>query len=220
MGILMRPEPAPKLPAYGWRGTAFVTVVCAVISGCNWFGDLRQSELSTYEEPSDGATARVRLIGSRPKVYPNSDCVSVNVANSGYPQGLKLWGPAPRTLGMPQSPDTPRNVIEVVARANVPMTISFQYARSSYTPGPAGTGAPGTNRSAHCTIARTFVPEAGADYEVRGLWFGNSACAVEVTELVTTYPHDRVLQLPTDSAPAFGCPDRSHGSPHAPSASP
>jgi hypothetical protein len=170
-------------------------------------------------EPTQGATARVRLIGERPKVYPNSGCVSTNVPDSGYPGGWKLWGLA-ASIGMPRFSDTPKDAIEVVVRAGEPATIRFQPAQSSYVPGPAGTGAPGSRRSAHCTVARTFVPEPGADYEVRGIWSGTFNCAVEVTELVATEPHGHALRMPAESKPAFGCPGDSRRSSHVPSASP
>jgi hypothetical protein len=191
-------------------------VASFTVAGCTWLREIKRSELSTYLEPVDGPTARVRLIGSRPKVYPNSDCVSVQVPGSGYPGGWRPWGLEPRSLEMPRFADTPQDAIEVIVRADVPATISFQYASSATTPGAAGTGMPSTTRSAHCTVARAFVPAAGVDYEVRATWIGNRECIVEVTELLATRPHGHVLRIPNVSMPAFGCAGESRAQPHVP----
>ena len=130
MGLLIRREPLPRLPAYGWRGSAVLTLTCALIGGCNWLGDLRNSDLSTDIESTGGATTRVHPTWLQSKTGPDKPNVSAVVTGSGCPgdEMLVLRGVS-RSLDMTHPVGTPNEAIPVVVRPNAPPAIRFQECR-------------------------------------------------------------------------------------------
>ena len=168
------------------RPTAVIMVMLTqvLLSGC-FVKSTIKSELSAYAEPTDGALAHIRLIGSRNvKVYPNSTCAACTVSGSGYPAGPQMGGQRKRDLGMPKPGSMPKHFVEMAARADEPITASFSYYSELTIPGAAGTGAPSTRRSSFCYVARSFVPQSGRNYEMTANWLSAGLCSVQVFEIV------------------------------------
>lgn len=161
-----------------------LAALCLLLAGCSWVGDTIKSELSAYAEPASGELAYIRLIGSRNvKVYPNSVCVSSAVQGSGYPAGPQMGGQRKRDMGMPKPAGLPKHYVEIAVRAGAPITAGFSFYSESFTPGVAGTGAPGTRSTSSCYAARTFVPEVGQFYEAVARGQGG-ACTIAIVRLV------------------------------------
>lgn len=162
-----------------------------------------KSELSSYKEPVAGELAHIRFIGSRNvKVYPNSDCVSYAVAGSGYPAGPQMGGQRKRDLGMPKTSDIPSHFVEIAAEADQRITASFSFYSEMQRP---AAGAPGSfeRSSSACSAARSFIPEANGNYEMRAIWRRGS-CTVEAFKLVQA-ESGAVVRQPVVSMPASSC---------------
>lgn len=186
MGVVEEPLVTPRCGKTHAKWLLTSALMLVPLGGCSAFGGFVASELSRYAEPVDGPLAHIRLIGSRNvKLYPNSDCVSIAVPGGGYPAGPQLGGQRKRDLGMPKTDDVPGHYVEAAARAGEPITAAFSFYAESYSPGVAGTGAPGTRRSASCFAAGSFVPEDGGNYEVSAKWRADG-CDVRVMRLVTS----------------------------------
>lgn len=180
-----------------------IAVLVLPLSGCFIKGVIK-SELAAYDEPQQGDVAHIRLIGSRNvKVYPNSDCVGGSVTGGGYPAGPQMGGQRKRDLGMPKPADMPRHYVEIAALADQRIAAKFSFYMESQT---AVAGRPGTvdRNSASCSVARSFIPEAGQSYEVRTDW-DREGCAVMVFRLVADGAGS-VRRLPVPSANAPACP--------------
>ncbi len=153
------------------------------LTGCASIGDQIKDEFSSYAEPKEGELAHIRLIGSRQvKVYPNSTCVNPGAPGSGYPNGWQMYGQRKRDLGMPKLPQTPRHYIEIAARAAQPITAAFSFQTSLFpqkTPWSSGGNVINVNL---CNIAYSFVPVAGAHYEVVARE-NRRVCSVDLTQL-------------------------------------
>ncbi|HET6395663.1 MAG TPA: hypothetical protein VFF91_02370 [Pseudoxanthomonas sp.] len=177
-----------------------------LLAGCSWVGNTIRSELSTYAEPTSGDMAHIRLIGSRNvKVYPNSRCVSHTVPGSGYPAGPQMGGQRTRDIGMAKAVGLPRHYVEIAAVAGQPITIGFSFYIPSYTPGLAGTGAPGRHNASSCHVARSFVPEAGGNYEVIAHWWGHYYCNARLVRLERKTDTGPWLRVNVSSAAAGYC---------------
>lgn len=165
-----------------------------IIAGC---GAIKRNV--PIQEPTDGLRARVRLMvppadGGYHGVfgYPNRTCVDLNAPGggnilSGQTIGFEkhLNG---QTIGMPiteNSQNTKDIQGEIFTVAGQPITLRFFKANSSgprIEPNLYGTGFISTyeRRDDGCIASFSFVPEAGADYEIG--FFGQ--CAYTVNQLV------------------------------------
>lgn len=88
--------------------------------------------------------------------------------------------------------------VEIVARADQPISAGFSFYAESTMLGIPGTGMPSSTRSASCYGARSFVPQADQNYEVTAGW-GND-CAVQVVQLVID-TNGVVQRMPVPSQP-------------------
>ncbi|ALR07572.1 hypothetical protein XFHB_12760 [Xylella fastidiosa] len=156
------------------------------LTGCASIGDQIKDEFSSYAEPKEGELAHIRLIGSRQvKVYPNSTCVNPGAPGSGYPNGWQMYGQRKRDLGMPKLSQTPHHYIEIAARAAQPITAAFSFQTSLFpqkTPWSSGGNVINVNL---CNIAYSFVPVAGAHYELVARE-NRRVCSVDLTQLTPT----------------------------------
>lgn len=178
-----------------------VAAACGLTSCASYI----RSELAAYAEPSDGALAHVRLVGSRNvKVYPNSTCVSAEVPGSGYPAGPQMGGQRKRDLGMPKVGVPPNHFVEVAARADQPITVNFAFYIESSLPGAAGTGMPSSRRSSSCTAALSFVPQTGQNYEVEAGW-DRRDCSAHVVQLSAADTYGSLRRLPVANQSAKLC---------------
>lgn len=133
------------------------------------------SLLQSYQEPTEGARARVRLIGNQPGMASyQCDGEEAN------PRGFAYYGGKRHDLHMPNPPEETSNLTEYYVVADKHLTVAF--ADMSLIP-PKGYqvrySGPFCN---HTSVA--FIPRPGHDYEVREN--GNGFCSASVTELVTT----------------------------------
>lgn len=168
--------------------TLFLLIATAIgTSGCV-IGTIVKSELSAYAEPTTGELAHIRLIGSRNvKVYPASTCPSVNVVGSGYPAGPQMGGQRKRDLGMPKIQVAPKHYVEIAARAGEPITAAFTVGRYQ--------GA----YQLSCSVAGTFVPQAGRNYEMVASWMGTQ-CVAQAYEIVSAGELNERRRVPTIAA--------------------
>jgi hypothetical protein len=143
-----------------------------------------------------GATARIRIDDGLPiRVYPGQICHKKSAWGRGedpkpysspetYTAVYKVVKTStPLHLGMPVTPATPPLYNEYYIEANSPVMVSVFYA----------TGVPGYKNAPTVTtscgpIYTTFMPEAGKDYEVRGVakgegLFSQKYCAAEISEV-------------------------------------
>lgn len=176
---------------------------CTLMSGC-FIKEVVKSELSSYDEPKQDGVAYLRVVGSRNvKVYPDSTCVSSGVPGSGYPAGPQMGGQRRRDLGMPKTTDVPKHFVEMAVRPGQPITAGFSFYFESQRP---AAGRPGSveRGSASCYQARSFVPEANQNYEMRAHWT-SQGCGVEVSQVLAN-ADGSVTRRPIISEPASSCP--------------
>lgn len=183
---------------------AFAGIGCStLLSGC-FIGEVVKSELSSYDEPKQDGVAYLRVVGSRNvKVYPDSTCVSSDVPGSGYPAGPQMGGQRKRDLGMPKTTDVPKHFVEMAVRPGQPITTGFSFYFESQRP---AAGRPGSveRGSTSCYQARSFVPEANQNYEMRAHWT-SQGCSVEVSQVLAN-DYGSVTRRPISSEPAGSCP--------------
>jgi hypothetical protein len=129
--------------------------------------------LQSYKEPTEGARARVRLIGNQPGMatYQCGD-------DDANPRGFAYYGGKRHDLHMPNPPKETSDLTEYYVVANKHLTISF--AGMSVIP-PKGYQVHYSGPFCNHT-AVTFIPEPGHDYEVREN--GDNFCSASVRELV------------------------------------
>lgn len=186
------------------RFLACVVLGSVGLCGCGISGFVK-SELSAYEEPAEGELAHIRLIGSRNvKVYPDSTCVQPLLPGSGYPAGPQMGGQRKRDIGMPKADPMPDHYIEIAARAGRPITATFSFHGEMSMPGMVGTGAPGSRATSGCRAAASFIPEAGAHYELATKWSFGQDCKLELRQIVTD-GEGRTRRVPVAAQPASSC---------------
>lgn len=154
-------------------------------------------------------SARIRLFGQNGmgvKYYPNSACYggdSVTVSGGFGDAFSSFLGTASNTgIGMPETPNSgkpsARNGIfskaffrEYKIAANQPLTIKLDFQSN-----------PGVRYSYCKTIAGTFMPEAGRDYEI-SLDIKDGMCVPVLNELQST--SDGVILQPVVATKAERC---------------
>lgn len=79
--------------------------VCATLGGCSLVANV--PELFRYDEPTDGARTRLRIVGDdgNTVIYPGTTCDRVNVPGFGRAARALVFGG--QDLGMPRLSDTP-----------------------------------------------------------------------------------------------------------------
>jgi hypothetical protein len=152
----------------------YVLPMMVALSGC---GALKNNV--AFEQPLEGARARVRVViptelnqyrGVR--AFPNKDCVpdlrherppgNGNVVASNYGFEANLNG---QKIGMPETPlsakkDTKQ--AEIFVTAGQPVVFRYMLPGVGGTVVRNGVSAPATG----CPMSVSFIPEAGADYEL------------------------------------------------------
>ena len=189
-------------------------IAIALVAGCS-----KESALDStgaVMDVDDGEIARLRLTGPRPMLFPGSRCFGKGVPGSGVPSDFPIGGPGTGDEGVPQSPDDPEHVAEVSVRADAPLTVSFTFSSDHSRPGPVGASVPEAQRPATCTVARSFVPDGGRDYEWVSHWYSTGECAVIIHEIAWAGADFRREPVPSDAA--FPCedldaPQKEHASP-------
>ena len=153
--------------------------------------------LPTYQEPSEGPRAKVRMIygGATAKFFPGRDCEP-----AGNDPGLDVAGarlPIPgtgRKLNMPEPP-AGRHFDEVFVRAGEPLTVRL--VRRDET----------QRGSEICaTPPFTFVPEADANYEITFTVVREfTVCESSLARLVEDQPGNYRREPMSPRAPAAAC---------------
>lgn len=160
--------------------------VCATLGGCSLVANV--PELFRYDEPTDGARTRLRIVGDdgNTVIYPGTTCDRTNVPGFGRAARALVFGG--QDLGMPRLSDTPPHPLELAVRAGQPMVVGFKAGAVTNPPCPK---APPGYRSVcsapvghgpTCITTRSFVPESGVDYEAH-LDFGPGRCRLDVYAL-------------------------------------
>lgn len=149
------------------------------------------SLLQSYKEPTDGARARVRLIGNQPAMatYQCGD-------EEANPRGFAYYGGKRHDLHMPNPPKETSDLTEYSVVADKHLTVTF--ADVSMIP-PKGYQVRYSGPFCNQTSV-AFIPKPGHDYEVREN--GDRFCSASVRELVTS-ASGAVQYVPV---PATPCP--------------
>lgn len=168
----------------------YMVVFMTLLSGCS---ALRSNV--ALEQPKEGPRARVRVITPSVfneyrgvRAYPNQACIADNKApGNGNVVGTQFGFEKSLTgqkLGMPESASSVKednNQAEVFVAANQPIT--FKYLKPDSASVTVIAGFKSTVRLPGCIAAVSFIPEAGADYE---LVFGDDSskgCGYSSTRL-------------------------------------
>lgn len=131
------------------------------------------SLLQSYKEPTEGARARVRLIGNQPNMSTyQCDGEDAN------PSGFAYYGGKRRDLHMPNPPKETSDLTEYYVVADKHLSVSF--GDVSMVP-PKGYQVRYSGKFCSYTSV-AFIPKPGHDYEVRE--HGDGFCAASVMELV------------------------------------
>lgn len=140
-------------------------VMLVLLTGCSVF--------QSYKEPTEGARARVRLIGNQPGLatYQCGD-------EEANPRGFAYYGGKRHDLHMPNPPKETSDLTEYYVVADKHLTVSF--GDVSLIP-PKGYQVRYSGQFCNYTTV-AFIPKPGHDYEVRE--HGNGFCSAAVTELV------------------------------------
>jgi hypothetical protein len=181
---------------------ALMLAVCPIIS-------LAEEPAVEKKDDLKSDTARIRLFGQNGmgvKYYPNSACYggeSVTVSGGIGDAFSSFLGTASNTsIGMPETPNSgkpsARNGLfskaffrEYKIAADQPLTLKLDFQSN-----------PGV-RYGYCkTIAGTFVPEAGKDYEI-SLDIKDGMCVPILNELQSTA--DGVILQPVPASKAEHC---------------
>lgn len=177
-----------------------------ILAGCTIVGEIKAG-LSTYEEPTDGPRARLRLVSDQtaPFVYPARACIDPDAAGSGVApdsrpgmrSALKY-----RTIGMPNvAVAGGRAMTEIYAQGDEPITFTL-------TAGGCGQYSCPLDKieKATCTQSRTFIPEASVDY-VASIRRIGASCDIQLFRIVMRGQHSGVV--PEDSEVASQCSQAS-----------
>ncbi|MBO9777255.1 hypothetical protein J7371_14930 [Xanthomonas phaseoli pv. dieffenbachiae] len=184
-----------------------VVGVCITLGACSLVANV--PELFRYDEPTDGAITRLRIVGDdgNTVIYPGTTCDQTNVPGFGRAaRALVLGG---QDLGMPRLSDTPKHPLELAVRAGQPMVVGFKAGAVTNPPcpkAPPGYRAicsPPPGHGPTCVSTRTFVPESGVDYEAH-LDFGSGRCRLDVYAL--TKDARGAVERHAIDAPPPSCP--------------
>lgn len=165
-----------------------VFVGAVLLAGCGNIQTVK-SFSTPYKEPDGGERARIRVVSDgMVRAVPQSACVNWRLPSAGV-MVASIKGFADqnnKSLGMPANTvaaaphDAPTVVGEFYVPANKPLALAYLSNSGRITFG------------AHyqCQVNKTFVPQAGKDYEARfihtlqrSLLSAKESCVVEVTEL-------------------------------------
>ncbi|WP_080960619.1 hypothetical protein [Xanthomonas arboricola] len=177
-----------------------LAAMMVLLAGC---GATRSAalSLSTFDEPSDGLRARIRLVTERPApmLYPNRTCVGGTSRDAGIAPSSR---PGPFGTGAGQKIGIPpvavsggRYVTETHVRSGEPITLSL--SAGGCTDNRCVLNTP------LCTVSRSFVPATGQDYVATILSRGPE-CEVEISRIVTQQGRTRLMAEQT--AAASRCP--------------
>lgn len=145
----------------------------SALSGCAGIG----TQFRPVAEPTDGARARLRVIGGGAfiKAVPGKSCIDWSSPGAGTVIGgiVGSNGYRGRSLGMPDAPAKMDEAAELTVAAGEPFTLAL---------------VTGSESSLSCFIAGSFVPEAGKDYEARmQLDVRNKMCTMRLAEIGANY---------------------------------
>jgi hypothetical protein len=185
-------------------------LMVAIVSGC--------SLENTEQKSVAGPTARIRIDeGMTVYVYPGKQCFKKLLwggrdkdfqpytAPATYTVGYKVVKTSPPIhLGMPVTPSTPTLYNEYYVEAHKPVMISVSDSSNL----PAYGNAPGY--TTFCgPVYSTFVPEAGKDYEIKGVAgsinaFGRQDCGASIGQILKQDQGVAFL-TPVPADPAVPC---------------
>ena len=161
---------------------AATTASCAIVKNA--------PQLFLYDEPTDGARTRLRLLGATDNavIYPGTTCNRGHVPGFGRVAFSPLT--AHRNLQMPRLSDTPKRSLELYVRSEQPLVLAFD-AGASAPAAPCPPAPPGYRMVCNrpighgptCVTEGTFVPQAGQDYEAV-LNIASGACSLDIYALV------------------------------------
>ncbi|WP_431634707.1 hypothetical protein ACQVBX_13480 [Dyella sp. KULCS107] len=162
----------------------FIACAFTSLAGCSFF--------ATYQEPVSGPIARIRLVGSQPKIYTGH-------CPADESRGVAEWGTKAHDLGMPKQSHVPadRLVTEYRVIADRPLTLTFADPEFA-----APKGFRMVYGAGFCPYSTTaFIPKDGHDYVVREN--GHGYCKASVSELVKT-PEGLVRETAVETLPPCG----------------
>lgn len=152
-----------------WRLAAVAAIALANLTGCE--------QLRSYNEPTTGARARVRIVGRQPLLYSHKTCDRDDMRTSGF----AYFGNKRHDLHMPNPIGGNADATEYYVVADVNLTVSFRDGGDELGAPPGYTIIHiGQKLCANTSVV--FVPKAGHDYEVRE--HGGGFCSALVAELV------------------------------------
>ena len=165
-------------------------VGAVLLAGC---GNLQtvKSFSTPYKEPEGGERARIRVVSDgMVRAVPQSACVNWRLPNAGVmvadikgfaDQNNKSLGMPANTAAVPRH-DAPTVVGEFYVPANQPLALAYL----------SNGGRIKFGAHYQCKVNKTFVPQAGKDYEARfihvlerSLLSAKESCVAVVTELVS-----------------------------------
>jgi hypothetical protein len=149
-------------------GLVAATVLVA-LTGC--------AQLRSYNEPTAGSRARVRIVGNQPLLYSHKTCDRDDMKLEGF----AYFGNKRHDLHMPYPLSEAVGATEYYVVAGVNLTVTFRDGGD--VPAPKGYRVIYKGADNRCKgTAVVFSPEAGHDYEVREN--GGGFCSASVVELV------------------------------------
>lgn len=173
---------------------------------------------------ADKATARIRLFGQNAVMvnyYPNSKCdggEGVRVSGGLGDAFSSFIGTAKnQSLGMPETPNTTNlsardgmlskayfREYEITAGQPLTIAMGFREARAAPPAAIPGATATVTTRAVSCrTIATTFVPEPGKDYEAAlDIRSSEGVCVQVINEVSATPAGVALTPVAVTKAPA------------------
>jgi uncharacterized protein YceK len=163
-------------------------VFAVVLSGCS---SILKGNV-VVQEPKEGPRARVRVVVSTTilnhvavRAYPNSECIEYGSPGNGMVVNSQIGFEANlngQKIGMPKTvlSSKPRtNQAEVFVAANQPILFWYRGPDRSYIYPKTRT----LYSRPSCVISITFIPEAGADYELEFAIKSADDCSYNATRL-------------------------------------
>ncbi|MFN3296943.1 hypothetical protein [Caldimonas sp.] len=158
------------------KSSLFAVLIASValLTGCGSIS----TQFKTASEPAETeARARLRVkANSLVKAVPGKSCIDWSAPGAGTVFGGMFGssGYRGRSLDMPGTTSDRTSFGEMYVAAGQPITLAFLTT-------PEGIGC-GWGRACHCSVAGSFVPEPGKDYEAVLRLFP-SQCTLDVREL-------------------------------------
>lgn len=174
-----------------WRLPLLATIIVAALGGC--------AQLRSYKEPTTGARARVRIIGSQPILYSHKTCDRDDMRLEGF----AYYGEKRHDLQMPYPLGESEHATEYYVTAGVNLTVTFRDVGEDIAPAPKGFRIIYRDSGKRCDLTSVvFTPKSGHDYEVRE--HGGGFCSASVVELapVASGP-ERYVPVEASTCPKF-----------------